>query len=55
VNLDLGQSRWVDPNQQGELESTGNGPAEVLRFDFKTKPLSKEMLDKLKKHEHPKG
>ena len=55
VNLDLGQSSWVDPNQQGQLESPGNGPAEVLRFDFKTKPLSKEMLDKLKKHEHPNG
>ena len=55
INLDLGQSRWVDLNKQEQLENTGNSPAEILRFDFKTKPLSKEMLEKLKKHEHPKG
>ena len=55
LNLELGQSRWVDLNRQEQLENAGNGPAEMLRFDFKTKPLSKEMLEKLKKHEHPKG
>ncbi|HEY7913810.1 MAG TPA: hypothetical protein VIG62_18000 [Blastocatellia bacterium] len=55
INLGLGQARWVEINQQEQLENTGAAPAEVLRFDFKTKPLSKEELEKNKKHEHPKS
>lgn len=55
LTLDLGQSRWIDLNQQEQLENTGNSSAEMLRFDFKSKPLSKEMLEKIIKHEHPKG
>jgi hypothetical protein len=53
--LGLGQTRWINLNQQEQLENTGNTPAELLRFDFKTKPLSKEALEKNKKHEHPKN
>ena len=55
LNLGLGQSRWIELNQQEQLENTGSSPAEMLRFDFKTQPLSKEMLEKNKKHEHPKS
>jgi hypothetical protein len=55
LSLGLGQSKWVAVNQQEQLENIGNAPAEMLRFDFKTKPLSKEALEKNKKHEHPKN
>ncbi|HET9529048.1 MAG TPA: hypothetical protein VFQ92_01755, partial [Blastocatellia bacterium] len=55
VTLGLGQTRWIDVSQQQQLENTGSAPAEMLRFDFKTKPLSKEALEKNKKHEHPKN
>ncbi len=55
LKLNLGQSDWLALNQQRQLENTGNAPAELLRFDFKTKPLTKEELEKKKKHEHPKN
>ena len=51
--LGLGQTRWLAINQREQLENTIGAPAEMLRFDFKTKPLSKEELEKNKKHEHP--
>lgn len=51
--LDIGQTKWVAAGEPQSLENTGGAPAELLRFDFKTKPLSKEMLEKDKKHEHP--
>jgi hypothetical protein len=51
----LGQTRWVALGQQERLENVGNAPAEMLRFDFKTRPLSKEELEKVNKHEHPKN
>ncbi|HKY05683.1 MAG TPA: hypothetical protein VJQ56_12375 [Blastocatellia bacterium] len=55
VKLGLGQERWVAANQQERLENVGRLPAEMLRFDFKTRPLSKEALEKMKRHEHPKN
>lgn len=51
--LAAGQTRWVD--QQEQIENTAAAPAEMLRFDFKTKPLSKEELEKKKPHEHSKN
>ena len=54
VKLGVGQTRWIAINQQEELENTADAAAEMLRFDFKTKPLSKEQLEQNKKHEHPK-
>ena len=53
LRLQMGQTKWTAVNQQEQLENTGAAQAELLRFDFKTKPLSKEMLEKEKKHEHP--
>jgi hypothetical protein len=41
-------------SQQETLENIGDAPAEMLRFDFKTRLLTKEELQKNKKHEHPK-
>jgi hypothetical protein len=54
IKLSLGQSKWVAMSQQETLENIGDAPAEMLRFDFKTRLLTKEELQKNKKHEHPK-
>jgi mannose-6-phosphate isomerase-like protein (cupin superfamily) len=55
VKLDMGQSVWIGSNQPGQLENMGSAPVEMLRFDFKTRLLTKEELEKNKKHEHPKN
>jgi hypothetical protein len=53
--LEPGQTRWLDSNKQEQLDNIGDAPVEILRFDFKTRLLSKEELEKNKKHEHPKN
>lgn len=55
LKLAMGDGKWVALNQQEQLENVGSAPAEMLRFDFKTKPISREELEKKKKHEHPKN
>jgi hypothetical protein len=55
LRLVMGQEKWVAVNQQEQLENSGKVPVEMLRFDFKTRPLSKEELEKNKKHEHSKN
>jgi hypothetical protein len=50
--FEAGQTSWIAPNQQQRFENTGNAPAELLRFDFKSKPLSRDALEKNKKSEH---
>jgi hypothetical protein len=52
LKLDMGQTKWVAAGEQLKLENTGDASAELLRFDFKTKPLPKSELEKDKKHEH---
>ena len=49
------QILWISPGQKKTLANgrIPNELVELLRFDFKTKPLSKEMLEQ-DKHEHPK-
>ncbi len=52
LNLDLGRTGWQPAGKQMRLESSGGAPAEVLRFEFKTKPV--EAPDgKSKAHDHP--
>jgi len=47
--LDTGKTEWI---KQGVLiENTGGAPAELMRFDIKTKPLKKEQL-KPREHAH---
>src|SRR5262249_11513444 len=53
LNVNLGQSDWLALNQQKQFENVGKTPAEWLRFDFKTRPLTKEELEKKIKSEHP--
>ena len=55
VKLGMGQNEWVGAAQQARLENAGTAPAELLRFDFKTRLLTKEELIKNMKHEHPKN
>ena len=55
VKLDLGQSRWIDGNHQEQFTNADAAPVELLRFDFKTNPLSKEAIEQKKKHDHPKN
>jgi len=54
LKLEMGDSGWIEAGQTKGFENKASAPAEMLRFDFKTKPLSKEVLEKDKKHEHPK-
>ena len=55
LELKMGQTGWIAASQQKAFENDGTAPAEMLRFDFKTKPLSKDKLEKDKKHEHSKN
>jgi hypothetical protein len=55
LKLEIAESVWVAAGQVDRLQNSGEGPAEFLRFDFKTKPLSKETLEQEKKHHHPES
>lgn len=53
LRIALGRTEWVGVNESLVLENAGSQPAEMLRFDFKTRPLTPEELkQKTKKHEH---
>ena len=54
LKLGMGDERFIGAGQLQILENISNTPAEFVRFDFKTKPLSKELLEKDQKHDHPK-
>ena len=51
-SLDAGKTLWISTGLEKTVLNSGltNEPVELLRFDFKTKPLSKEMLEP--KHQH---
>jgi hypothetical protein len=55
LKLALGQTEWLAVNQQEQMENLGSAPVEMLRFDFKTAPLSKGELEKKRPHVHPKN
>jgi hypothetical protein len=46
--LALGDHLWVAEKQQQVLENTGGAAVEFVRFEFKTRPLTKAELDKSK-------
>jgi hypothetical protein len=50
LKLGMGQTMWLDVNQSDRLENIDKALAEMLRFDFKTRRLSKEELEKRKPH-----
>jgi hypothetical protein len=51
LKLGLGQTGWQPAGKQMRLESPGGAPAELLRFEFKTKPIDASDV-KPKAHEH---
>ena len=51
-----GQTEFMATGASRELRNTGATPAEFLRIDFKTPPMSKEQLEKIRAlHAHPKA
>jgi hypothetical protein len=42
--LDAGKTGWIEQSATIEFENTGDAPAELLRFDLKTKPLGADQL-----------
>jgi hypothetical protein len=52
LKLGLGQTGWQPAGMQAQLESPGGAPAELLRFEFKTKPADAPDR-KPKTHDHP--
>jgi quercetin dioxygenase-like cupin family protein len=56
VGLVIGQTKWIAENSTHSLENVGKSAAELLRFDFKTRVLSTEQLERhLQPHQHPKN
>ena len=50
LNLETGKAGWLPMGQKQVFENVGDSPAELLRFDLKTKPVKN---DKEKPHAHP--
>ena len=48
VNLEPGKTHWLSVNQQQRLENVGKSAAELLRFEFKTRPVAGQT----KPHDH---
>lgn len=40
VNLEAGKTKWMEPGQLESVENVGSNPAEMLRIDLLTKPIS---------------
>ena len=51
LKLGLVQTCWQPAGKQMRLESPGGAPAELLRFEFKTKPIDASDV-KPKAHDH---
>jgi len=49
--LEAGKTGWVEQGAAVEFENTSDAPAEMLRFDLKTKPLSADQI-KPPDHKH---
>jgi hypothetical protein len=53
LDLELGKTEWLMAGQQRQFENVGDSPAELLRFDLKTKPMKPNPNEKEKPHAHP--
>jgi hypothetical protein len=53
LNLQTGKAGWLAAGQQQQFENVGDSPAELLRFDLKTKPVKANPNEKEKPHSHP--
>lgn len=53
VRWEVGKAGWLATGQKQQFENIGDSPAELLRFDFKTKPVKPNPNEKEKSHAHP--
>jgi hypothetical protein len=44
LSLEAGKTAWFEQGAAFEFENIGDAPAEMLRFDLKTKPLSADQI-----------
>jgi hypothetical protein len=51
LDLAAGDPEWLEAESRLRLENTGEGPAELLRFDFKTQPFD-DPEDRTEVHDH---
>jgi hypothetical protein len=51
LTLEAGKTAWIEQGAMIEFENMGDAPAELLRFDLKTKPLSADQI-KAPDHKH---
>ena len=49
--IEAGKTGWIEQGAAVEFENTSDAPAEMLRFDLKTKPLSADQI-KSPDHKH---
>ena len=53
LNLETGKAGWLAAGEKQLFENVGGSAAELLRFDFKTKPMKPNPNEKEKPHSHP--
>lgn len=53
LNLETGKAGWLAVSEKQLFENVGDSPAELLRFDFKTKAMKPNPTEKEKPHSHP--
>lgn len=51
-HLAPGKTHWLNINQQQQWENTSDSAAELLRFEFKTKPVAKGAKSQEHDHKH---
>jgi hypothetical protein len=51
-NPEPGKTAWLEAAQKSVLENKGKEPAELLRFDFRSKPMKTKPEDKPHAHPH---
>lgn len=50
--LDPGKTLWMAAGEKKQLQNSGTSPAELLRFELKTKPIKSNPNEKEKPHSH---
>jgi quercetin dioxygenase-like cupin family protein len=53
LNLETGKAGWLPIGEKRQFENVGDSATELLRFDFKTKPIKPNPSEKEKPHSHP--
>ncbi len=53
LTLETGKAGWLPIGEKRQFENVGDSATELLRFDFKTKPMKPNPNEKEKPHSHP--